>query len=179
MDIVGVYTVACCTAFGGGTLRDLFLARQPLFWIENSHYPVIVFGMALLSGLLKKVRRRTLEKFLALPDALGLGLFSITGAGFAHEVGTSPFVAALLGTITGTFGGVISDVICNEVPSLFRAAPLCATCSFTGCWVFLGILHFGGPSSVALIAGIATIVLFRLAAVRWNIHLPEANPTEY
>jgi uncharacterized membrane protein YeiH len=178
MDIVGVYTVACCTAFGGGTLRDLFLARHPLFWIENSHYPVIVFVMALLSGLLRKVHRPILERYLVLPDALGLGLFSITGAGFAHQAGTSPFVAALLGTITGTFGGVISDVICNEVPSLFRAAPLCATCSFTGCWVYLGFLHFHGSPSGAAIAGSAVIVLFRLAALHWNIRLPEANPTE-
>ena len=73
MDLVGVFSVACCTAFGGGTLRDLFLDRHPLFWIENAHYAVIVFGMALVSGILRKVRRATLEKVLHLPDALLTG----------------------------------------------------------------------------------------------------------
>ncbi|MFT5131051.1 MAG: putative membrane protein YeiH [Rhodothermales bacterium] len=178
MDFVGVFSVACCAAFGGGTLRDLFLDRQPLFWIENGHYPVIVFVMAAVSWMLKRVKRSTIEKFLYLPDALGLGLFSVTGTGYAMESGTGLFVAALLGVVTGAFGGVISDVICNEVPSLFRAAPLYATCSFVGCWAFLGLDWAGASEAVVLGVSIAVIVLFRLAALRWNLRLPEADTGE-
>lgn len=178
MDFVGVFSVACCTAFGGGTLRDLFLDRHPLFWIENGHYPVIVFAMALASGLMKKVRRRTIERALHLPDALGLGLFSITGVSYALAAETNLFVAALLGVITGAFGGVISDVICNEVPSLFRSAPLYATCSFTGCLVYIGLDYFGFAESIAVGSGIAVIVVFRLAALRWDLRLPEADAGE-
>jgi uncharacterized membrane protein YeiH len=115
-----------------------------------------------------------LGKVLYLPDALGLGLFSIVGAGFAMESGTTLFVAALLGVVTGTFGGVIADVICNEVPSLFRSAPLYATCSFIGCWVYLALARWtalGEP--VVLTAGVVTVVVLRLMALKWNWRLPE------
>ena len=76
---------------------------------------------------------------LHVPDALGLGLFTVLGVGFALEGGTTWFIASLLGVVTGTFGGVMGDIICNELPSLFRTAPLYATCSFTGAWVYLGL----------------------------------------
>jgi uncharacterized membrane protein YeiH len=171
MDFVGVFSIACMTAFGGGTLRDLFLDRHPLFWIQNDHYPLIVFLLALLTSIRRTIPR-VLEKALYLPDALGLGLFSVVGTGYALEAGTSWFIAALLGTITGTFGGVIGDVVCNELPSLFRSAPLYATCSFLGCWAYL-LLHSTTLPIVAVTGGITAIVLLRLAALYWNIRLPE------
>ena len=119
MDFVGVFCLAFVVAFGGGTLRDLFLDRHPLFWIREDHYPVIVFGIALVTSIIPKLTAST-ERFLSLPDALGLGLFSVAGTSAAIGEGTSWFVASLLGAVTGTFGGVIGDVICNRVPSLFR-----------------------------------------------------------
>lgn len=82
------------------------------------------------------------------------------------------FVAALLGVITGTFGGVLGDVICNEVPSLFTPSPLNATCAFTGAWIYLGMDHYELLQPFALLTGIAAIVLFRLAAVKWNWCFP-------
>jgi len=81
----------------------------------------------------------------------------------------------LLGTITGTFGGVIGDVVCNELPSLFRSAPLYATCSFLGCWVYLLLRSMFPQQIVAVAAGIVVIVLMRLAAIYWNIRLPECQ----
>jgi uncharacterized membrane protein YeiH len=177
MDFVGVFSVACMTAFGGGTLRDLFLDRHPLFWIQNGHYPMIVFALAAVTSLIRRIPL-AVERMLYLPDALGLGLFSVVGAGFAIEAGTSWFIASLLGTITGTFGGVIGDVVCNEVPSLFRSAPLYATCSFVGCWLYL-LLHEVVPRELyAVAAGIIAIVLMRLAAVYWDIRLPEFPPAD-
>lgn len=175
MDFVGVFCVACMTAFGGGTLRDLFLDRHPLFWIQNDHYPVIVFALALVTSMVRSIPK-PVEKALYLPDALGLGLFSVVGTGYALEAGTSWFLAALLGTITGTFGGVIGDVVCNELPSLFRSAPLYATCSFLGCWVYLLLQKTVPQQIVAVTVGIAVIVLMRLAALYWNIRLPEFSP---
>jgi uncharacterized membrane protein YeiH len=177
MDFVGVFSVACITAFGGGTLRDLFLDRHPLFWIQNHHYPLIVFGLALVTSLVRRIPK-VVEKVLCVPDALGLGLFSVVGTGFALESGTSWFIAALLGTITGTFGGVIGDVVCNEIPSLFRPAPLYATCSFLGCWVYLLLQDAVPQQIVAITAGIIVIVFLRLAAVYWNIRLPEYSSTD-
>jgi uncharacterized membrane protein YeiH len=171
MDVMGVFTVAFAVAFGGGTLRDLFLDRHPLFWIRNPHYPVIVFGIALLSGLIVRHIGR-IRPLLPLPDALGMALFTLTGTAYASESGTGTFVAVMLGVITGTFGGVLGDLLCNEIPSLFVPSPLNATCAFAGAWAYLGLLRFSVPERYALVTGIVVIVAFRLAAIRWNWTLP-------
>ena len=171
MDVMGVFSVAFAAAFGGGTLRDLFLDRTPLFWIGNPHYPVIVFAIALMAGfLLPHVGR--IRPLLAVPDALGMALFTLTGTAYALDAGTSAFVAVMLGVITGTFGGVVADLLCNQIPSLFVPNPLNATCAFAGAWLYLGLLHVGTPQRAALLAGIVAIALFRLAAVRWGWTLP-------
>ena len=175
MDFVGVFTVASAVAFGGGTLRDLFLDRHPLFWIARPHYPVLVFAIALGGGLIMRFSRRV-KPLLLLPDAVGMALFTMVGANAAIESGATWFVAALLGTITGTFGGVLGDILCNDIPTLFRPAPLCATCSFAGAWTWLIASHFGLEEPFAMLAGATLIVLFRLAAVRWNLHFPPLRP---
>lgn len=172
MDLVGVASVAFVVAFGGGTLRDVLLDRRPLFWIENEHYAWIVFGLALVGTLLPRVPAR-LDRWLHVPDALGLGLFSIVGAGFALASGTSMFIASLFGVITGAFGGVIADIVVNEVPSLFKpTTPLYATCAFAGCWVYMLLRLAGVAPPISLWAGVATVVGLRLAALRWHITLP-------
>ncbi len=158
-------------AFGGGTLRDLFLDRHPLFWIREHHYPVIVFVIALATSLVGRIPDR-IESFLSVPDALGLGLFSIAGTNAAIDSGTSWFVASLLGAVTGTFGGVIGDVICNRVPSLFRPAPLFATCSFVGSWVFILLSAMPATRNYSAPVAILVIVTFRLAAIHFNWFLP-------
>ena len=175
LDAVGVFTIAFAVAFGGGTLRDLLLDRQPLFWIANDHYLVLVFALAMVGSVWPRLVTKC-EKVLPVPDALGIAMFSLTGAAYAIQAGHSPVVASLLAVITGTFGGVIAEIICNEIPSLFRAAPLQATCSFVGAWVYLLLdLHTPVPDAIALWSGIAVIALFRLAALRWNWQLPNAS----
>ncbi len=172
LDFIGVFTVAFITAFAGGTLRDLFLDRHPLFWIEYEHYPVLIFAMALGSQVIK-AGDAVIEKWLQLPDALGLGFFAIVGANHAVDAGTSLFIAALMGVVTGTAGGAISDVVCNEVPRLFEATPLYATCAFLGCWIYFGVKEVSGSEELSLTAGIVVIVVSRLMAIRWNVCLPE------
>jgi uncharacterized membrane protein YeiH len=171
LDVVGMVTLAFAVAFGGGTLRDLFLDRHPLFWIANAHYPVIVFVLGVVGSVLPRHVARV-ERLLAIPDALGLGLFAVVGAGFALEAETSLFVASVLGVVTGTFGGVIGDVICNEIPSLFRSSPLYATCAFVGAWTYLLLGLTAWPQAVAVTGGIVVTVLMRLAALRWDIRIP-------
>jgi uncharacterized membrane protein YeiH len=177
LDFVGLFTVAFISAFAGGTLRDLFLDRHPLFWIANDHYALVVFLLALASTLIPSKQTR-LEGWLLGPDALGLGLFAIVGANYALESGTSLFIASLMGVVTGTAGGAICDVICNEVPRLFKATPLYATCAFVGCWSCFGIQHLFGRQDIALITGIVVVVVMRLAAVHWKICLPEHRTSE-
>ena len=171
MDFVGVFSLALVVAYGGGTLRDLFLDRHPLFWIEHEIYPLTVFGLALVSSFFRRLPN-ALTKLLHLPDALGLGLFSVLGTQFALDYGATWFVASLLGVVTGSFGGVMGEVICNEVPSLFGHAPLYATCAFVGNWVFLLLHYVPLPEPTRVLSGIAIIVVIRLIALRWKIRLP-------
>jgi uncharacterized membrane protein YeiH len=173
-DAVGIFTVAFTVAFGGGTLRDILLDRRPLFWIENDHYVMMVMGVTLIGALFPRGLVK-MDRFLAIPDALGLALFSIVGTGFAMEAGTSPFIAACFGVITGTFGGVIAEVICNEIPSLFRSAPLYAICSFTGSCVYLIARTVTDHGNLSILLGVVVIIGFRWSALRWNIQLPNAS----
>lgn len=173
-DAVGMFAVSGAIAFGGGTLRDVFLDRQPLFWIAKDHYVAIVLGLSILGSFAPRAMR-CLERFLPIPDALGLALFSITGAAYALEAGTSLLIASILAVVTGTFGGVIAEVICNEIPSLFRSAPLHATCSFIGAWVYLLLGKVGVPAEATMAIGLTVIFLLRMAALKWNIRLPGAE----
>ena len=91
---------------------------------------------------------------------------------FALDYGATWFVASLLGVVAGSFGGVMGEVICNEIPSLFSFAPLYATCAFFGNWVFLLLHYVPLPEPTRVLSGIAIIVLIRLIALRWNIRLP-------
>ncbi len=171
MDLVGLFVVALVTAFGGGTLRDLLLDRTPLFWIEHDSYAMAILGLSTLFALFP-VTGRFPPIVLLVADALGLGLFSVAGAGFALEAGSSLFIAALMGTITGTFGGVIRDFLCNELPSLFQQTPLYATCAFTGCYFYFLLTYLSLPGDLAVWITTFGITAFRLAAVRWNWVLP-------
>ncbi|WP_338847335.1 trimeric intracellular cation channel family protein [Massilia sp. W12] len=174
MDWVGVFTVAFITAFGGGALRDILLDRRPLFWVEHQEYPIMIFVLTLLAFPL---RRRILpvaaEKTIIVADALGLGLFSVNGASLALEMGMPMFVSAMMGVITGIFGGVLRDVLCNQIPMVFRRGQLYATCSFAGCWVFLLLNWLQAGQSAALAAGVASTFIMRILAVRFNLILPD------
>jgi uncharacterized membrane protein YeiH len=170
-DLVGICYIAFAVAFGGGTVRDVLLDRHPIFWIENDHLVWIAMAIAVAGAFLPKLVSK-LEPLLWIPDAMGLGLFSVLGAAYALECGTGRFVAILLGVATGSFGGVIADVICNELPLVFTRSPLYATCSFFGAfaYVLLDWLHAG--SSLAMGAGFCVVVALRVGAVRWDWQLP-------
>lgn len=173
MDMVGVFTVAFITAFGGGTLRDILLERRPLFWVENQIYPILIFGLALLAyPFWRELKSAVAEKMILYADALGLGLFSVSGASLAAKQGMPMFICVMMGVITGIFGGVLRDVICNEIPLVFRRGQLYATCAFSGCWVFLIAQWAQLGSSTAFLSGIAVTFLMRLAAIRFNLSLP-------
>jgi uncharacterized membrane protein YeiH len=175
MDLVGICGVAFIVAFGGGTLRDVLLDRQPLFWIENEHYTWTLFAIAIAGALVPRLPA-ALERWMVVPDAFGLALFSIVGAGIAIETTrfeVSPFIASIFGVLTGAFGGVIADTVCNEIPRLFLpTVPLYSICAFAGCWIYLALRSLGLEEALAQSLGVAAIVTFRLIAVRRNWRLP-------
>ncbi len=172
MDFVGVYSVALITAFGGGTLRDLLLDRRPLYWIQHHYYVIAIFGLCIVA--LYFTRGRILPQWaIDVPDALGLGLFTMTGAYYALEQQAPLFIASLFGVMTGVFGGVLRDVVCNEIPAVFsHSTSLYATCSFAGSWIYLIGVQRGAPQLSATIAGIAATFLLRMLAIRFNLRLP-------
>src|SRR5580700_7131152 len=128
MDIVGAAAVAFITAVGGGTVRDVLLGRYPIFWISDERYALGIFGLSVIAFYSLRSARIASSAIL-IPDALGLGLFTVTGASYALADHTSLVIASLMGVITGIFGGVLRDVVCNEIPAVFARTQLYATCA--------------------------------------------------
>ena len=173
MDLIGVFTVAFITAFGGGTLRDILLDRRPLFWVQHQEYTLLIFGLALIVlPLSHHLRSSTAERAIIFADALGLGLFSAVGTSVAQEAQMPIFICVMMGVITAIFGGVLRDVICNEIPLVFRRGQLYATCAFIGSWVYLILDLAGVHQTIALISSILVTSVMRLLAVRFDLKLP-------
>jgi uncharacterized membrane protein YeiH len=163
MDVVGVFTVAFITAFGGGTLRDVLLDIRPLFWVQHQEYAILIFFMSLVaSPLLRHLRHIVSERLIVVADALGLGLFSIAGVSTALHANMPLFIASMMGVITGTFGGVLRDIVCNQIPMVLRDGRPYALCSFAGCWVYLLLHKVDIEPNFALWFSVLFIVLLRL-----------------
>ena len=182
-DLVGAFVVGLLTAFGGGTLRDVLLERRPLFWVERSEYPLVVLALAVLyyyaPKALRPLRERPIQRLAEVLDAVALGLFGALGTQVAIDFAVPPFVAVLFGVMTGTFGGVLRDVVINEVPMLFRpVGHLYATAAFLGGLVHIGALHFGASVSTASGLSAAATIFVRLVSLRFDVKLPPASPVD-
>jgi len=166
MDVVGIFTVAFITAFGGGTLRDILLDKRPLFWVTHQEYAILIFLLALVAvPAIRTLRKIVSERLLVTADALGLGLFSIVGVSEALAAGMPIFIASMMGVITGIFGGVLRDIVCNEIPMVLRDGKPYAICSFAGCWMYLLMQKSGVPLDFALWTSALAITVFRM--VTW------------
>jgi uncharacterized membrane protein YeiH len=173
MDVVGVFTVAFVTAFGGGTVRDILLDRRPFFWVEHYEYVILILVLTLLTRpLLRLSAYGATPKLLVVADAVGLAFFSITGVSLGLAAGLPWVIAAMMGVITGVVGGVLRDVILNEVPMVLRDGRPYALASFIGCWLYLLMLEAGSPAALAMWLSAALIVAVRLVAwLRdWTLH---------
>lgn len=175
MDIVGTYCLAVLTALGGGTLRDLLIDRRPFFWVDREEYLLVIGGLCVAFVYIRAFHARVSRwhRQAALIDAMGLALFTLTGVGFALQKGMPPFVASLIGVITGTFGGVMRDVASAEIPVLFRPGELYAVSSFAGAWVFLGAALAGIPPTIGAALAFVTVVGLRMASVRFGVRVPD------
>lgn len=171
LDPVGVLVLALVTATGGGTLRDVLMNRHPIFWIDDPSFIVASALAALLTWLwIRKFPPP--ERALAYADAIGLAFFSIAGARIAEAAALGPFVATIMGAITGCAGGLIRDVLVAEVPLVFRQSELYVTACMAGIILYFGLERAGMASEWASAAGIATIAIVRVISIIWNITLP-------
>ena len=157
MDMVGVCVCGFLAAFGGGTLRDLLIDRRPFFWVEHQLLLLGVLVLCIAAASLLPLRHvDSGQKPLQIPDAIGLGLFCATGVHLAWNGGQPAIVAIMMGVITGTFGGVLRDLACNEIPSLFRDHRPYAICALAGGLVY-GMLQWMGVQDWTAILACAAV----------------------
>jgi len=167
IDWFGAYVIGLVTAIGGGTTRDVLLDVRP-FWMEDPKY-LLITGVALALILIFKGRLFRWGNTLFLFDAIGLGLFTVTGISKTMEAGLPIWVCIIMGMITGSIGGVIRDIIINEVPLLFRKDLYAVACILGGI-VYFACLHFQVPY-YDLIAAL-TVIMTRIIAVKFHLQLP-------
>ncbi len=176
VDLFGVIVLALVTALGGGTIRDICLGATPVFWIADWRYALTSIGTGVaFFWLLRPLT--PLLKYLELADALALALFTVLGTSKSLALEANGFSAVVLGTVTGVAGGVLRDVLLNELPLVFRPEiRLYATASVAGATAFT-ITHALIPgSNVPLMAGAGVTLAIRLAAIRWSLSLPVFDP---
>ena len=169
IDWFGAYIIGLITAIGGGTLRDLLLDVTP-FWMTNSMY-FSTTALALLATLLFKEKIFKLGEALFLFDAVGLGLFTVVGITKSVDAGLPIWVSITMGTITGTVGGIVRDVLLNEVPTIFKRDIYALACIAGGLVYFSG-QQLGLPSAATEISAAAAVIVLRLLAVRYHLHIP-------
>jgi uncharacterized membrane protein YeiH len=172
MDPVGVFTVAFITAFGGGTLRDILLDKRPLFWVTHQEYAILIFVLALVATpLIRALRQIVSERLIVTADAIGLGLFSIAGVSSALDANMPIFIASMMGVITGIFGGVLRDIVCNEVPMVFRDGKPYAICAFIGSWMYLLMRKTGFEHDFSLWSSAFFISGMRLLTWKFDLRM--------
>ena len=172
MDLFGAIMLALATALGGGTIRDLCLGIRPVFWIEAPDYLTWSLVAALITFMLAP-HLRFPGRALAVADAFGLALFGIIGTEKALDMQAPVSVAILMGVLTGVAGGMVRDVLRNEMPTVFRAEIyLYSTAIFGGAGIYVLMERWLPPSPSHRYIGMAIILTLRLAAMRWRLVLP-------
>jgi uncharacterized membrane protein YeiH len=170
LDLFGVYCIAFVTALGGGTIRDVMIGRTPVGWMLDIDYVFIIT----LGFLLSLIFNRYLERLrisLLLFDTIGLGVFTLIGLEKGIEFGLSPVICVILGTLTATFGGVVRDILCNEIPVLFRKEIYATLCIAGGILFFL-LQEFAIQQEIISASVAVFIIALRLVAYKYNWSLP-------
>ncbi|WP_338645848.1 trimeric intracellular cation channel family protein [Flavobacterium sp. KS-LB2] len=170
MDPFGVFIIAFVTAVGGGTLRDILIGRTPVGWMLDLKYVyVIIIGFIMAIIFRKKFDR--LRTSLFLFDTIGLGVFTLIGLEKGMNIGLHPVICVALGTMTACFGGVIRDILCTEIPVIFRRE-IYATICILGGIVFFILREFNLENDVLYLGTSLVIISVRLMAVKFKWYLP-------
>ena len=173
LDVVGLCVVMGLAAFGGGTLRDVLLDRRPFFWVAHPGWLWLL--IALGSGAILFLRASHFEfteRAIQWPDAVGLGLFTASGTQLALAQQLPAIVAVLMGVVSATFGGILRDVVCNDIPTALRDRRPYAVCAFVGGWVYVLAQQIAWSPGAALVLAAATATGTRMWALWSRYELP-------
>ena len=173
LDIVGMAMVSGLAAFGGGTLRDILLDRRPFFWVVNEIWVWILILICI--GALLFIRARHLEpteRAMQWPDAIGLGAFTAGGTQLALTAGVPAVISVIMGVLTAIFGGVLRDIVVNEIPKAFSDHIPYAVIAFTGGWVVVGLNLLNVDAFVAVAVGAVFTIVLRVLALLFGWRLP-------
>ncbi|WP_044872804.1 trimeric intracellular cation channel family protein [Pseudomonas sp. LFM046] len=171
MDLFGVLVIAVITALGGGTLRDVILGNHPVSWIRDDTYILVASLAAVGTVLWVRLTRPINETGLLLADAFGLAVFTVYGTQVALQHHLEPGTAVIMGVITAVGGGVLRDIICNEVPLIFQKEIYAIAC-IAGSLVFIGLREVALPDWLGTAVAMLVVLLIRLAAIHWRLSLP-------
>ncbi|MDF4204792.1 trimeric intracellular cation channel family protein [Maribacter sp. SA7] len=176
LDAFGVFIIAFVTAVGGGTLRDLLIGIRPVGWL-NAPMHLLIIVMTVLLAIIFVKQLKYVRKSLFLFDTIGIGLYTMVGIEKGLAADLSPVMCIALGTITASFGGVIRDILCNEIPVIFRKEIYATVCILGGLVYFL-LIQFPIQNTIAYSMAIVTIIIMRVLAVRFKISLPNIYRVE-
>ena len=180
LDVVGVVLVAFLTAMAGGTLRDVLLDRSPLFWVEYEHWLWVVMAIGVGSAIVLRARHfEPTARAIQWPDALGLGVFAASGTQIALDLGSSPLIAALMGVTTAITGGILRDVMLNDLPWVVASFQLYAILALGGGLLVWGIGALGASPLVAVASSALAISLTRVLSIAFNWSLPNWRQNDH
>jgi uncharacterized membrane protein YeiH len=179
-DPVGIFIAAFTTAFGGGMVRDLMIDRRPFYWTSHEAYIWACFAIVALSPVIYRVlmRHRNAFSWYIFADAIGLGVFVVSGTAQSLAVGLPMLSSAIIGCITGVFGGLLRDVFLNKMPSVVADRQPYATVGFVGAWLFIGMLEAGISLDLSVWASMIFTTGLRMLCVKrkWTISYSHFYP---
>jgi uncharacterized membrane protein YeiH len=169
LDAFGVLVIAFVTAVGGGTLRDVLIGSTPTAWMKDLNYLYVIFSAVIITYFLKDFLVK-LKRTFFLFDTMGIALFTILGVQKTLTFGLSPIIAIIMGTVSAVFGGVIRDILCNEVPLIFRKEIYATACVIGAAIYIISSSTLGKEAATGLT--VAIIIIVRTIAVRRHWSLP-------
>lgn len=176
MDPFGVFIIAFVTSVGGGTLRDILIGETPVFWMTDMTFIYVISATTVISVLLR-YRLNYLRKSLFLFDTIGIALYTVIGVQKGIDANLHPIICIALGTMTASFGGVIRDILCNEIPVIFRKEIYATACILGGLVYFL-LLQFNIENMYVVIISGLVVITIRIVAVIFKISLPSIYKKE-
>lgn len=169
-DPFGVFIISFVTAVGGGTLRDVLIGRTPVSWMQDLNYVYAIIGATIFTILIRK-RIDYLSTSLFLFDTIGLGIFTIIGTEIGIQQNLHPIISVALGVISATFGGVIRDILCNEIPIIFHKEIYASAC-IVGAITFLVLSNYNITININYVITSLIVITIRLIAVKFKLSLP-------